>query len=151
MLDALKYEFYIGGTPEEVWHVLVAPEATKQTVFGCVLRSTFEVGSLMEYVGPGADGDETVHVYGYIRAWEPGKLMVYEEHPGPSYRANHAELQTRVTVTLEPVGTCTKLTLVNDEWPDDHPSYENTKNSWPIMLSNIKTYAETGKTLDFGW
>jgi hypothetical protein len=52
---------------------------------------------------------------------------------------------------LETVGNCTKLTLVNDQWPEEHPSYENTKESWPMILSSIKTYAETGKTLDFGW
>jgi uncharacterized protein YndB with AHSA1/START domain len=147
----LKYTFYIGVSPEEVWHVLISPEATKQTVFGCVLESTFEIGSSFAYVGPGADGDETVHVYGKILEFETNKVMSYEEHPGPSYNPKHAELSTRVTLTLEPVGNTTKLTLVNDQWSDNHPSFASTSESWPIMLSNIKTYAETGKALDFGW
>jgi uncharacterized protein YndB with AHSA1/START domain len=115
------------------------------------MDSTFEIGAPYAYIGPGSDGDETVHVYGKVLAIEPNRLMSYTEHPGPSYRENHAELETRVTLTLETVGECSKLTLVNDQWPDNHPSYENTIESWPMILSNIKTYVETGKTLNFGW
>jgi len=147
----LKYELYIGAQPEKVWEIFTVPEATKAIFFGSVLKSTFEIGSPYEYVGPGNDGEETVHVYGEVLAFEPCRLMSFTEHPGPSYRDNHAELVTRVTLTLDTVGACTKLTLVNDQWPENHPSYENTKNSWPMILSNIKSYVETGKTLDFGW
>jgi len=147
----LTYDFYIGAKPEDVWQALVSDEGVKAVFFGCTLQSTFEEGADFAYVGPGPDGDETVHVYGKILAFEPNRVLSYTKYPGPSYHENHAELQTRVTFTLETVGACTKLTLVNDEWPADHPSYENTKVHWPMILSNIKTYAETGKTLDFGW
>jgi uncharacterized protein YndB with AHSA1/START domain len=150
-MDNLKFVLYIGAKPEDVWQVFVAPEATKAIFFGCILNSTFEIGAPYAYIGPGSDGDETVHVYGKVLAFEPNRLMSYTEHPGPSYRDNHAELETRVTLTLETVGECSKLTLVNDQWPDNHPSYENTIESWPMILSNIKTYVETGKTLNFGW
>lgn len=147
----LQYVTYVGASPEAIWKLLVEPEGTKQIFFGSVLRSTFEIGARYEYVGPGNDGEETVHVYGNILEYEPYSRMSYTEHPGPSYRENHAELETRVTMTLETVGGCTKVTLVNDRWPEGHPSYESTANSWPMILSNIKTLAETGKTLDFGW
>lgn len=150
-MEDLKYEIYVGATPETVWNVLVTPEGTKAIFFGSVLESTFEIGSSYAYIGPGDDGEKTVHVYGEVLAFEPHARMSFTEHPGPSYRDNHAELETRLTLTLEPVGAVTKLTLVNDKWPDNHPSYENTKNSWPMILSNIKTYAETGQALDFGW
>ncbi|GFZ97000.1 hypothetical protein GCM10008018_49220 [Paenibacillus marchantiophytorum] len=147
----LKYEFYINANPEAVWKVFIEPEATKAIFFGSVLNSTFEIGAPYSYVGPGNEGDETVHVYGTVLAFETNKSMSYTEHPGPSYRENHTELETRVTLTLDVVGNCTKLTLVNDQWPANHPSYESTQSSWPMILSNIKSYVETGKTLDFGW
>lgn len=148
----LKYEFYIGAGLDEVWSTLVSPEGTKKTFFGCVLNSTFKPGDPFEYVGPGNDGDETVHVYGTVLAYEPNKVLSYIEHPGPSYYPdNHGALESRVTFTLETVGQCTKLTLVNDGFTDNHPSYENAKSHWWMILSNIKTVAETGKTLDFGW
>ncbi|UQZ84839.1 hypothetical protein SK3146_04094 [Paenibacillus konkukensis] len=147
----LKYVIYVGAKPEDVWNIFVKPEATKAIFFGSTLESTFEVGARYEYVGPGSEGDETVHVYGEVLAFEPYRLMSFTEHPGPSYRDNHEELETRVTLTLETVGGSTKVTLINDQWPENHPSYENTKESWPMILSNIKSYVETGKTLDFGW
>ncbi|WP_025850238.1 SRPBCC family protein [Paenibacillus ehimensis] len=147
----LVYHYYIGASPEDVWQVLISDEGVKKTMFGCTIRSIFEVGGDFAYVGPGNDGDETVHVYGKVLAIEPNRLLSVTEHPGPSYRENHAELETRITFTLEPMGGCTKLTLVNDRWTSDHPSYENARQSWPMILSSIKTCAETGKTLDFGY
>lgn len=147
----LKYEFYIGATCKEVWDILVTPEGTRKILFGSVLESTFEIGSDYRYIGPGNDGDETVHVYGKILAYEPEKLLSCTEHAGPSYNPNHADFESRVTFTLETVGNCTKMTLINDEWTPNHPSFERTKASWWMILSNIKTLAETGKTLDFGW
>ncbi|WP_248929166.1 SRPBCC family protein [Paenibacillus hamazuiensis] len=150
-MEDLRYELYIGAAPEAVWHALTSPEGTKAIFFGSVLKSTFEAGAPYEYVGPGNDGEETVHVYGKILEFEPYRIMSMTEHPGPSYRENHAELETRVTLTLETVGNCTKVTLVNDQWPDNHPSYENTKSSWPMILSSLKSFVETGKALDFGW
>lgn len=150
MMD-LKYEFYIDAKPEDVWNILISPEGTKKTFYGCVIRSTFEPGDSLEYVGPGNDGDETVHVYGKVLAFEPHKVLSFTEHPGPSYNPNHAELSSRITITLETVGNCTKLMLVDDQWTENHPSYANTEQMWWMVLSNIKTLAETGKTLDFGW
>ena len=151
MKQELKYVIYVNSAPEAVWHALTSPEGTRAVFFGSELQSTFEIGAPYQYVGPGADGEQTVHVYGHILEFEPNVKMSYSEHPGPSYRDNHAELETRVTLTLETVGETTKLTLVNDRWPDDHPSYDSTKESWPMIMSSIKSYVETGKALDFGW
>lgn len=146
----LTYEFYIACDPEKIWQILVSQEGTKQTLFGSVIRSSFREGDRIEYVGPGEDGDETVHIYGQILAFEPNRTFRFTEHPGPSYHKNHAELETRITYTLEKVGTCTKLTLVHDRWPQNHPSYEDTKKTWWMVLSNVKTLAETGRTIDIG-
>jgi uncharacterized protein YndB with AHSA1/START domain len=150
MERVLEFSIYIDGKPDAVWHALTSPEGTKAIFFGSTLKSSFEVGADYAYVGPGADGDETVHVYGKFLAFEPGKRMSYTEHPGPSYRENHAELGTRVTITLSEVGSTTKLTLVNDQWPDHHPGFDHAKDVWSMILSSLKTYVETGKSLNFG-
>jgi uncharacterized protein YndB with AHSA1/START domain len=150
-MEPLHYEFYIGASPEKVWDVLTSPEGTRATFFGSELRSSFEVGEPYAYVGPGNDGEETVHVYGKVLAYEPQKTLSLSEHPGPSYYANHEELESRITFTLEPVGNCTKLTLVNDQYTPDHPSRAKAADSWWMVMSILKTYAETGQTLDLGW
>lgn len=147
----LKYELYIAGTAQAVWDAFILPEMTKQVFFGSVIQSSFKVGDPFEYVGPDQNGDETVHMYGTIQAFEPCQKLTYIEHPGASYYPNHADLQSRVSLTLEPVGNCTKLVLINDEWTDNHPSYANSFDTWALILSNIKTLVETGKPLDLGY
>ncbi|MDQ8734969.1 SRPBCC family protein [Paenibacillus sp. LHD-38] len=146
-----KYEYYIGAAPEKVWAAFVSPEGTRATFFGCVIDSTFEEGSSFRYVGPGTDGDETVHIYGTILAYEENKIFSVLEHPGPSYRPNHAELESTITFTLEPVGETTKLVLTNNQFTENHPSLETVDSQWWMILSNLKTYIETGKGLAFGW
>jgi len=150
-MQDLSYEIYIADKPEQVWKALVEDEGVRAAYFNSVLETTLRAGEEYAYVGPGNDGEKTVHVYGTILEIEPNRLLRMSEHPGPSYRPNHAELETRVTYTLEQVGGSTKLTLVNDQWPDNHPSYQNASGSWPMMLSAIKTFVETGRTMDFGW
>lgn len=146
-----QYDFYIAATPEQLWEILTGPEGVRQIFFGCELRGTFQPGEEFSYVGPGNDGPETVHVYGTWLEWEPHHKFSYIEHPGPSYAPNHAELESRVTITFEPTGSCTKMRLVNDQFTPGHPAMERSGESWWMILSNIKTLAETGKTLDFGW
>lgn len=146
-----RYELYIGASLEKVWDAFVSPEGTRQTFFGCVIDSTFEVGTPYAYVGPGADGDETVHIYGTVLAYEPNKKISFLEHPGPAYRENHAELESRITLELEKIGETTKFTLINDQFTENHPSLETVDSQWWMILSNLKTYIETGKGLDFGW
>jgi len=147
----LEYVTYVNASPEKVWEALTSPEGTKAAFFGSELKSSFEVGAPFEYVGPGSEGESTLHVYGEILAFEPGRRLSYSEHPGPSYYDNHAELLTRITFELEPSGGCTKLTLVNDEWSDNHPGFANSNGAWPMVLSSVKTWCETGQTLDFGF
>jgi hypothetical protein len=62
----LRFEFYIAGSPEQVWNALISPEGTKKTYYGSVIRSTFEIGSPMEYAGPGIEGKNTIHIYGKV-------------------------------------------------------------------------------------
>ncbi|MDQ6423338.1 SRPBCC family protein [Paenibacillus sp. LHD-117] len=146
-----KFITYIGADQEKVWNTLIQPEGTRSIFFGSVFQTDLLPGSKFAYIGPGNDGEETVHVYGEIIEIDPGRMMQVIEHPGPSYYENHAELTSRITYTLEPAGECTKLTLVNDRFTENHPSFERSEDSWAIILSNLKTLCETGRTLNFGW
>ena len=102
-------------------------------------------------MGLGADGDETVRVCGEVLDVDPGVMLSLSEHPGPTYRDNHAELRSRMTWTLAPAGgSVTALRFVNDEWSPGHPSEDGTAETWPRVLSSMKTWIETGDTIDFG-
>ena len=149
-MKELHYEFYIDGTPEQVWETLISPEGTKQIYYGSVIRSTFKEGELLEYIGPGADGDETLHVYGTLLEFTPQKALRFTHQVGVSYHKGHERYESRISWLLEPVGGTTKLTLIHDEWHPEDPSYAGSTSAWWQILSNTKTLVETGRTLDFG-
>ncbi|KOS62971.1 SRPBCC domain-containing protein [Lysinibacillus agricola] len=146
----LKYQFYIAGTPEEVWKALISSESTKQIYYGSVIKSTFQLGDLLEYVGPGVDGDKTVHVYGNVLEYEPNKVLRFTHYPGKSYIEDDHAFESRISYLLEPIGSCTKLTVIQDQWKEGDSTYENSDKAWWMILSNTKTLVETGSTLDFG-
>lgn len=150
MMKDLKYQFFIAGSPEAVWQALISPEGTKKIYYGSVIKSTFQVGDLLEYIGPGVDGDETVHVYGNVLEYEPNQVLRFTHYPGKSYLQENQALESRISYLLEPVGTCTKLTLIHDQWKEGDSSFDNSDIAWWMILSNTKTLVETGSTLDFG-
>ncbi|WP_151733084.1 SRPBCC domain-containing protein [Paenibacillus tengchongensis] len=150
-MKELKYEFYIGGTPAKVWEALVAPEQVKQIYYGSVIRSSFVPGELLEYVGPGADGSGTVHVYGTLLEFVPEQALRFTHKVGPSYLKGGENYESRISWLLEPAGGYTRLTLIHDSWHPEDASYAPSERAWWQILSNIKTLVETGGTLDFGF
>ncbi|MNI51931.1 hypothetical protein D3C73_1066820 [compost metagenome] len=147
----LRYEFYIGAAPERVWECLVSPDEIKQIYYGSSIRSSFVEGESLEYVGPGADGNETVHVYGTLLEYVPHRALRFTHKVGPSYVKNGENYESRISWLLEPARSCTKLTLIHDGWHPADSSYTASDSAWWQILSNTKTLAETGRTLDFGW
>ncbi|MCL6601578.1 MAG: SRPBCC domain-containing protein [Paenibacillus sp.] len=149
-MNDLKYEFYIAAAPEKVWETLIMPEHTKQIYYGSIIRSSFKEGELLEYIGPGADGDETLHVFGEILEYSPQKALRFIHKVGPSYLKGGKNYESRISWLLVPVGGCTKLTLIHSDWHPEDPSYAASSSAWWQIMSNTKTLIETGKTLDFG-
>lgn len=149
-MKELRYEFYIGAAPAAVWDCLVAPGKVSQIYYGSTIRSSFTEGEPLEYVGPGADGDETVHVYGTVLEYKPQEALRFTHKAGPSYVKDGEPYESVISWLLAPVGGCTKLTLIHDGWHPDDPSYGPSDSAWWQILSNTKTLAETGRTLEFG-
>jgi uncharacterized protein YndB with AHSA1/START domain len=145
-----RFITYVGATPAKVWAALVAKDGLWQAWYGAWIESSFKVGERLEFLGPGTDGDKTVHIYGEILVFEPGKTWSFIEHPGPSYKPDHAQLRSRTTYTLEPAGDCTKLTTVVDQWSPNHYGIEKAEAGWSALVSILKTYVETGKILNIG-
>ena len=119
-MQDFEMTIYIKADPHVVWEAITGDEGSRAIMWGSVLRGRLEPGGSYEYVGPGQDGDETVHVYGDVLQAEPGVVLQLTEHPGPTYRENHAELTSRMTWRLEPLGRAalTKLTFTNDDWSE---------------------------------
>lgn len=52
---------------------------------------------------------------------------------------------SRVTWEIEPVGDSCRLTVIHDQLRDDAPA--ELYGGWPMILSGLKTWLETGETL----
>ncbi|MBP1999102.1 uncharacterized protein YndB with AHSA1/START domain [Paenibacillus shirakamiensis] len=150
-MHPLKYQFYIATTQDKVWKALVEPEYVAQIYFGCIIQSTYEKGSALAYVGPGKDGDETVHVFGTLLDYEPGRLLQFTHQVGPSYleQPDSFNPTSRITWEVEPAGSTTKLILTHDEWQAEDPNYERSDASWWFILSSLKSLLETGRPLEY--
>jgi uncharacterized protein YndB with AHSA1/START domain len=147
-MQDFEMTIYIKADPPVVWEAITGDEGSRAVMFGSVLRGELVPGGSYEYVGPGQSGDETVHVYGDVLQAEPGAILQLTEHPGPVYRENHAELTSRMTWRLEAAGIgLTKLTFTNDEWSEGHPAQAETAETWPMVLSSLKSWVETGEAI----
>lgn len=145
-------DIFVGADRAAVWQAIVGDEANRACMFGTILRSTLTVGAPFDYCGPGADGEESTHVYGTVLEVIPEEKLSLLEHPGPGYRENHAELSSRMTWELREITpTVSQIHFVNDQWTPGHPGYADTSVIWPMQLSSLKSFLETGKALDYGW
>jgi len=149
-MSDFEMTLYVAAEPQQVWEAITGDEGSRAVMWGSTIRGELAAGERYEYVGPGQDGDETVHVYGEVLAAEPGTLLQLSEHPGPTYRENHAELRSRMTWRMDRAGDgLTKLTFTNDEWSEGHPAEAETAETWPLVLSSFKSWIETGRVLPF--
>lgn len=147
-MQDFEMTIYIKADPPAVWQAITGDEGSRAVMWGSALRGELEPGGRYEYVGPGESGGETVHVYGEVLQAEPGAVLQLSEHPGPVYRENHAELRSRMTWRLEQAGIgLTKLTFTNDEWSEGHPAQAEAAETWPLVLSSLKSWIETGEAI----
>ncbi len=135
-------EIYIQAPRERVWDAFVGHGSFFHAYYGAELRSSFEIGTPLEYSGM-VEADHTVHIYGEVLAYVPQTLLAYTDHPGPMYAANHADLVSRVRITWETVGSATRLTLTNDQFSENNSMHKEAAQ-WYLILSNFKTFVETG-------
>ncbi|WP_432666956.1 SRPBCC domain-containing protein [Wukongibacter baidiensis] len=146
----LEYHFYIASTLDSIWSILTTPEGSSKIFYGAKVKSTFKKGEPIEYIGPGRDGENTLHIQGLIKETIINKKLSHTSSVGAVYREGVEKFTSTITYELEDLGDFIKLTVTHDEWDEKDPSYENTKQNWWLMLSNIKTLAETGEPLNIG-
>jgi uncharacterized protein YndB with AHSA1/START domain len=142
--NSLSYETLISAQPERVWGAIASSEGTKETLFGCSISSTFEPGARIEFRGPGHDGEDTLHVYGYVKCFEPYVEFSYEQHPAPAYNENHETVTCDMTFKLMPEVDGTLLVL-SCTWSAGNTGYEHAKDEFPdsSYMDAIKRFSET--------
>ena len=135
------FEIYIRTTPERLWEAITDPATRARYHFGVRAESDWAPGSSYALVHPGADGPLAE---GENLVVEPPRRLVQTMNVRWSDEAA-AEGTSRVTWEIEPVGDSCRLIVTHDELSEAAP--EEIYGGWPMILSGLKTWLETGETL----
>ena len=135
------YEIYIRTTPERLWQALTSAEDRPHFQFGAVISSDWAVGSRVEISNPKASfllGD------GEVLEVDPPRRLV---HTLTSLWSDDVKAAgaSRLTYEIEQVGDSCQLTLTHDQLRED--TNPQVYGGWPMILSGLKTWLETGTTL----
>jgi uncharacterized protein YndB with AHSA1/START domain len=135
------FEIYIKTTPERLWQAITDPEQRARYTFGARQMSDWTVGSRYEMGAPGAPGflgeGENLVVDPPRRLVQTMRALWGEDVV--------AEGTSRVTWEIEPVGDSCRLIVTHDQLREG--ANEQLYGGWPMILSGLKTWLETGELL----
>jgi len=135
------FEIYIKAAPERVWDAITDPEVRAKYHFGAGVRSDWHPGDPLTFGSPGARG---LLGEGEVLEVDPPRRLVHtmialwdDDVKDEGY--------SRITWALEPVGDSTHVTVTHDQMRDG--ANEQLYGGWPMILSGLKTWLETGELL----
>ena len=135
------FEIYIRTTPERLWEAITDPDARSKYQFGMRVSSDWTPGSRLEMTHPNADGllgeGENLEV-------DPPRRLVQSMVALWSDDVKR-EGTSRITWEIEPVGDSCRLTVTHDQLREG--AHDELYGGWPLILSGLKTWLETGEVL----
>ena len=135
------FEIYIRTTPERLWAAITDPAIRAKYHFGAGVESTWSPGSAYALTHPGS---ERPLAEGENLVVDPPHRLVQSMRTLWSEDAEQ-EGTSRVTWEIQAVGDSCRLTVTHDQLRDDAPP--ELYGGWPMILSGLKTWLETGQTL----
>ncbi len=142
MADKLEfvYVIYIESGPERIWTALTDPGQTA-VFWGHSNVSDWQVGSAWEHQR--TDGSRTADVVGtVVESASPTRLVTTWAEPGAGQEAE----PSRVTFDIEPYGDIVRLTVTHQDLAGE-AERDAVAGGWSAVLSNLKTFIETGRPL----
>ena len=142
MADKPKFVYvtYIESTPEQVWHALTDPAATAE-YWGHSNVSDWRAGSAWEHRR--TDGSGIADVVGeVVESAPPTRLVTTWAEPGDE----SGERTSRVSFDIVPHGDIVRLTVTHEDLTDE-AERDEAAGGWAAVLSNLKSFLETGHAL----
>jgi uncharacterized protein YndB with AHSA1/START domain len=135
------FEIYIKTTPEHLWEAITDPEQRSRYSFGVRTDSEWTAGS--PYRGSARDGAVPINEGENLEVDPPRRLVqTYHALWGEDVKA---EGTSRVTWEIEPIGDSCRLIVTHDQLREG--ANEQLYGGWPMILSGLKTWLETGGLL----
>jgi uncharacterized protein YndB with AHSA1/START domain/DNA-binding transcriptional ArsR family regulator len=150
------YVTYIKTTPERLWRALTEPAFTER-YWGMVFHCDWRTGSryVLDQLGVTITDDAQV-----VLEAEPYRRLSYTWHTVTPELADALDLtaearervagepRSKVSFAIEPLdGEQVKLTVVHDGLAPEGLMGSMISRGWPRVLSNLKTFLETGEPL----
>ncbi len=139
--EKFVYVTYIASTPQKVWQALLDGELTRQ-YWKHENVSDWKPGSKWEHVAD--DGKGTVKLVGKVLECVPDKRLVLTW--GDVADAADLTRHSRLAIDIAAVGEMVRMTVTHDELTPD--MQRKITYGWPLVLSSLKSFLETGRPLD---
>ncbi|MEY2406968.1 MAG: hypothetical protein QOG39_1884 [Acidimicrobiaceae bacterium] len=135
------FEIYIKTTPERLWDAITDPDIRSKYNFGARVSSDFTPGSRFEMSA--MDGAVMLGEGENLEVDPPRRLVQSATFLWSDDVKR--EGTSRVTWDIEPVGDSCRLTVTHDQMREG--ANEAIYGGWPMILSGLKTWLETGALL----
>jgi len=147
MTDKPKFVYvtYIAAAPEKVWEALTKPGISEKYWFGYRVAADGKPGDLMTATSPAG---KLSHRDPIIES-DPPRRLVYGWKPLEKDKPD--ERPSRVTFELKSFKGQTRLTVIHDEFDEGSKIFEMISKGWPVVLSSLKSFLETGHALEPSW
>jgi uncharacterized protein YndB with AHSA1/START domain len=139
--EKFVYVTYIAAAPHKVWEALLEGELTRQ-YWQHEHVTDWTPGAKWALVG--SDAQRTVKHVGKVMECVPDKRLVltWGDVADAATPAKHS----RVAIDLEQVGEMVRLTVTHEDLSADMS--RRITRGWPLVLSSLKSFLETGRPLD---
>lgn len=137
------YVTYIQSTPEKVFEAITRPELARR-YWGHENVSDWNKGSKWQHIR--ANDERPVELVGEVLETTPPSRLVIS-WAAASQEAN-AAAYSRVTFDIVPYEEMVRLTVTHDELEAESGMAKGISQGWPMVLSSMKTFLETGRGLD---
>jgi len=141
MKPEFNYVTVIDAPREKVWDALTKSEFTKRYWFNSTVESDWKKGSAYTF----KNKEGKVVLTGKIYKSDKPKELVYQ-FTAP-WNDEVKDEDSTVQFLLEEVNGMTKLTVRHYGSQDDSKLVAMVSGGWPLVLSGLKTFLESGKEL----
>jgi uncharacterized protein YndB with AHSA1/START domain len=138
-----QYVTYICASPEKVFEAITNPQVAR-AYWGHENVSDWAPGARWQHIR--ADGERTIELVGEVHEYEPPRRLVMSW--AAASQADDPSAHSRVAFDITPYDGMVRLTVTHSDLIPGSGMLNGISKGWPIVLSSMKSYLETGTPID---